>query len=85
MRNGDVIGIVELPEKLLANGVSGSAVINLPEDCYSLEQLEREAVVQALERSHWNQTATARYLRIYRHTLIYRLEKYGIEVQYKTK
>jgi two-component system NtrC family response regulator len=34
--------------------------------------------VQALERSGWNQTAAARFLRIPRHTLIYRMEKYGI-------
>lgn len=85
MRNGDVIGIDELPEKFLENGVSGSAVIKLPDEGYSLEQLEREVVVQALERNHWNQTAAARFLRIPRHTLIYRLEKYGIEVQCNTK
>lgn len=83
MRNGDVIGIDELPEKFLENGVTGSAVIKLPDEGYSLEQLEREVVVQALERNHWNQTAAARFLRIPRHTLIYRLEKYGIEVQSK--
>ncbi len=80
MRNSDVIGLGELPEKLLENGASGSAVIKLPDEGYSLEQLEREVVVQALERNHWNQTAAARFLRIPRHTLIYRLEKYGIEI-----
>ncbi len=50
----------------------------LPDDGYSLEQLEREVVVAALERNAWNQTAAARFLRIPRHTLIYRIEKYGI-------
>jgi two-component system NtrC family response regulator len=34
--------------------------------------------VQALERNGWNQTAAARFLRIPRHTLIYRMEKYEI-------
>jgi two-component system NtrC family response regulator len=34
----------------------------------------------ALERNAWNQTAAARFLRIPRHTLIYRIEKYGIEM-----
>lgn len=85
MRNSDVIGLNELPDKFLENGVSGSAVIKLPDEGYSLEQLEREVVVQALERNHWNQTAAARFLRIPRHTLIYRIEKYGIEVQCNTK
>ncbi|MDD2883216.1 MAG: sigma-54 dependent transcriptional regulator [Rhodoferax sp.] len=80
MRNSDVIGIDELPEKLLENGAKGSAVIKLPDEGYSLEQLEREIVVEALERNAWNQTAAARFLRIPRHTLIYRIEKYGIAV-----
>jgi len=85
MRNSDVISIDELPEKVIASDTSGGAVIMLPDEGYSLEQLEREVVVQALERNHWNQTAAARFLRIPRHTLIYRLEKYGIEIQCNTK
>jgi len=80
MRNSDVIGISELPEKFLDHSDTGNAVIKLPDEGYSLEQLEREVVIQALERNAWNQTAAARFLRIPRHTLIYRLEKYGIEV-----
>lgn len=85
MRNGDTIGPDDLPDKirnstpsLPAVGTAGIGVINLPDDGYSLEQLEREVVVQALERNSWNQTAAARFLRIPRHTLIYRMEKYSI-------
>jgi len=80
MRNSDVISIDDLPEKLLVNGHSVSAIIKLPDEGYSLEQLEREIVVEALERNVWNQAAAARFLRIPRHTLIYRLEKYGISL-----
>ncbi len=78
MRNSDVISLEDLPEKFRGNGSSGSAVVNLPDEGYSLEQLEREVVVAALERNFWNQTAAARFLRIPRHTLIYRIEKYCI-------
>jgi two-component system NtrC family response regulator len=78
MRDSDEIGFDELPEKLLANSSTASAVVRLPDDGYPLEQLEREVVVEALERNGWNQTAAARFLRIPRHTLIYRIEKYGI-------
>jgi len=84
MRSGDTIPCSDLPDKIrnisAAAGVSTAAgfVINLPDEGYSLEQLEREVVVQALERNGWNQTAAARFLRIPRHTLIYRMEKYGI-------
>jgi two-component system NtrC family response regulator len=84
MRSGDTITIDDLPDKL-RNGdpVYGAAphqgsVINLPDEGYSLEQLEREVVVEALGRTGWNQTAAAKFLRIPRHTLIYRMEKYGI-------
>ncbi len=80
MRNSDLICLEDLPEKLLGKGPSGNAVVNLPEEGYSLEQLEQEIVVAALERNAWNQTAAARFLRIPRHTLIYRIEKYCIEL-----
>ena len=46
---------------------------------------EREVVVEALERNGWNQTAAARFLRIPRHTLIYRMEKYAITAQERKK
>ncbi len=80
MRNGDTITAADLPEKVLHNQrlVSAGTVVNLPPEGYPLEQLEREVVVQALERNNWNQTAAARFLRIPRHTLIYRMEKYAI-------
>ncbi|KAB0665096.1 sigma-54-dependent Fis family transcriptional regulator [Oryzomonas japonica] len=81
MRNGDNIPQEELPDKIRSgNGAAPgtTAVFNLPPEGYSLEQLEHEVVVAALERNNWNQTAAARFLRIPRHTLIYRMEKYGI-------
>jgi len=83
MRDSDTITLDELPDKIVghkAKEESGGAVLNLPDSGYSLEQLEHEVVVAALERNGWNQTAAARFLRIPRHTLIYRMEKYGIVV-----
>jgi DNA-binding NtrC family response regulator len=78
MRGGDTITLEELPEKIIGGKNGKQRVVNLPDEGYSLEQLEKELVVEALERNGWNQTAAARFLRIPRHTLIYRLEKYGI-------
>lgn len=84
MRGGDTITLDDLPDKICTGGTAPGTspnlgnVINLPEEGYSLEKLEREVVVEALERNGWNQTASARFLRIPRHTLIYRMEKYGI-------
>ncbi|PKN16396.1 MAG: DNA-binding response regulator [Deltaproteobacteria bacterium HGW-Deltaproteobacteria-23] len=84
MRSSDTITSEDLPVKIRTNAAlnctsAGSGcIINLPEEGYPLEQLEREVVVQALERNQWNQAAAARFLRIPRHTLIYRMEKYDI-------
>ncbi|MDD2582556.1 MAG: sigma-54 dependent transcriptional regulator, partial [Desulfuromonadaceae bacterium] len=84
MRGGDTITLNDLPDKIRNGGVvSGVApslanIVNLPDEGYSLERLEREVVTCALERNLWNQTAAAKFLRIPRHTLLYRMEKYGI-------
>ena len=51
----------------------------LPEDGLSLVDLEKNVIIQALEKNRYNQSQTAKYLRIPRHILLYRIEKYGIE------
>lgn len=79
MRNGDSITLEELPDKFRLASAPAGAVVTLPDGGYPLEQLEREVVVAALERNSWNQTAAARFLRIPRHTLVYRIEKYSIK------
>ncbi|ABB32678.1 two component, sigma54 specific, transcriptional regulator, Fis family [Geobacter metallireducens RCH3] len=87
MRNADTIHPDDLPEKV-RRGRSPQRecrVINLPDEGYSLEQLEREIVVEALERNNWNQSSAARFLRIPRHTLIYRMEKYSITTPERKK
>ena len=79
MREGDLVGVDELPQKISASAATPEAgVLRLPPGGYSLEQLEMEAVLEALSRCDWNQTQAARFLRIPRHTLIYRMEKYNI-------
>ena len=79
MREGDRIGVEELPDKIGAATVKPEGgVLRLPPGGYPLEQLEREVVLEALTKCDWNQTAAARFLRIPRHTLIYRMEKYQI-------
>ena len=83
LRGGDRLDVADLPEKVRAGGagVTGpvEGVVHLPADGYSLESLEREVVVQALERNQWNQSRAASFLRIPRHVLLYRMEKYGIQ------
>ncbi len=86
LRSGDTLGVDDLPDKIAGRKPAGKGgVVNLPPDGYSLEELEREVVLEALERNDWNQTKAARFLRIPRHTLIYRMEKYAITQEEKNK
>jgi two-component system NtrC family response regulator len=57
--------------------------IELPAEGVSLVDLERAILVRALEMNDYNQSSTARFLRIPRHILLYRLEKYEIPVKGK--
>ncbi len=84
MRNSDRISLEDLTGRISGGAREKGRVVNLPPEGYSLEQLEREVVLQALDRCSWNQTAAARFLRIPRHTLIYRMEKYRINSQERT-
>ncbi|BCR05520.1 acetoacetate metabolism regulatory protein AtoC [Desulfuromonas versatilis] len=79
LRHGNRIEKEDLPPKITRRASAPeNRVLNLPEDGYSLEDLEKEAVREALSRNGWNQTRAAAFLRIPRHTLIYRMEKYRI-------
>lgn len=80
LRRGDVITAADLPEKLKKEKMSIEHVIlNLPDEGISLEDLEKNLIVKALEKHNGNQTRAAEYLGITRPTLIYRMEKYGIK------
>ncbi len=53
--------------------------VPLPATGIDLEQLERSLVVQALERSGWNQTRAAGLLGLNRDQIRYRIEKFKLE------
>ena len=55
-----------------------SISLKLPDEGIDLEGVEKEILLQALEKHQWNQTRTARYLNISRKTLIYRMEKFSL-------
>ncbi|RLB76278.1 MAG: sigma-54-dependent Fis family transcriptional regulator [Deltaproteobacteria bacterium] len=78
LRGSDVMELTDLPERIGRPITSANKVLNLPEEGYSLEALEQEAVEEALRRCHGNKSKAAVFLQIPRHTLLYRLEKYNI-------
>jgi two-component system response regulator AtoC len=55
------------------------AGVELPAGGIDLEQLERSLVVQALERTGWNQTKAATLLGLNRDQIRYRVEKFQLE------
>ena len=75
----DVIRAEDLPSQIRqAKSRVTSISLKLPDDGIDLEEVEKEIIVQALEKHQWNQTRAARYLNISRKTLIYRMEKFGL-------
>jgi two-component system, NtrC family, response regulator AtoC len=61
-------------------GSSGTFSFRLPPGGIPLERLEREAIVQALERSEGNVSSAARLLSVSRQTLMYRMKKHGVRL-----
>jgi len=64
----------------LATGGRSGDDFALPAKGVDLEQLERSLVVQALERTGWNQTRAAGLLGLNRDQIRYRIEKFGLSV-----
>jgi two-component system NtrC family response regulator len=61
-----------------SGGAPEASLVQLPEQGISFEEVERDILLAALQRHDWNQTRAARYLKMTRNTLIYRMNKYGI-------
>ncbi|MEN8134722.1 MAG: sigma-54 dependent transcriptional regulator [Thermodesulfobacteriota bacterium] len=83
LRRGEEIG----PEALGLTGDRGVAGgedqagvlgLNIPDEGISLEEVEKTLIRKALEKSGGNRSEAARLLKIPRHVLIYRLEKFDI-------
>ncbi|MCC7341878.1 MAG: sigma-54-dependent Fis family transcriptional regulator [Bryobacterales bacterium] len=79
LARGDEVTLNDLPEFLRRDRPAVDALqLELPPSGVSLEGIEKELLVKALERFDGNQTHAARYLDISRKALIYRMEKYKI-------
>jgi DNA-binding NtrC family response regulator len=76
---GNTISASDLPSEVRTGRSRVAAIgLKLPEEGISLEEVEKEILIQSLEKHSWNQTRAARYLNISRKTLIYRMEKFGL-------
>lgn len=76
---GDIIRPEHLPSDIRQRRSRIANIsLKLPEEGLSLEEVEKEILLQALEKHDWHQTKAAQYLSISRKTLIYRMEKFGL-------
>ncbi len=75
-----VVGLDDLPERLQGSDRRfGNVRVELPDEGISLDAVERDLIVAALEKHVGNQTRAAAYLDITRSALLYRMDKHGIE------
>jgi DNA-binding NtrC family response regulator len=79
----EVVELADLPANIRQHNIevasTGGSPFVLPAAGFSLDELEKSAILQALERTGGNQTKAAELLHIPRHVLLYRLEKYGLK------
>jgi two-component system NtrC family response regulator len=83
LSTGDEITDADLPEEIrrLPPARNDAFVLHLPEEGISLEGVERELLIRALDKFNGNQTQSAKFLDISRRTLIYRMEKHGLNTK----
>ena len=75
-----VLGLDDLPERLRTREHRVATLrMELPDEGVSLEDVERELLLAALEKHNWNQTRAAAFLNITRSTLLYRMQKFHLE------
>jgi DNA-binding NtrC family response regulator len=78
LAEGDTLTVDDFPLGIGGTVRLGDRV-ELPAGGIDLEQLERSLVVQALERTGWNQTKAAALLGVNRDQIRYRIEKFHLE------
>ncbi len=75
-----VLALDDLPDRLSTREHRVANLrMEIPDDGISLEDVERELIVAALDKHNWNQTRAAAFLDITRSTLLYRMQKFGLE------
>ncbi|MBZ5582496.1 MAG: sigma-54 dependent transcriptional regulator [Acidobacteriia bacterium] len=79
LARGSEITLDDLPDFLRRERPPVEALrLDLPATGISLEAVEKELILRALEKFGGNQTRAAQYLDLSRKTLIYRMEKFGL-------
>jgi len=73
------VGDLDASEAGGGTATGGLPLAPFPPEGFALQDLEKETVRRALALCGGNKTRASAYLRIPRHVLLYRLEKYGLD------
>jgi two-component system response regulator AtoC len=76
LATGDLLEPVDFP--IAATRGAASPVIGLPANGLDIEETEKSLVLQALERTGWNQTHAAKLLGLNRDQIHYRIDKFKL-------
>jgi transcriptional regulator with PAS, ATPase and Fis domain len=87
LENSETIGSEHLPLELSGSGGSSSTFVErrkdarliLPENGLSLDEVEKDLIIQALERAGNNQTKAAKLLNISYDSLRYQVKKFNLK------
>lgn len=80
LSDGETLGLADLPENIKNKSFHNTELwFSLPAEPINLEDVERQIILEALERHGGNQSQSSKYLGITRSALIYRMQKYGLE------
>jgi two-component system, NtrC family, response regulator AtoC len=85
LESGDELELSHLPlsspdraRAAVRLAADGQVMVELPPEGIAFTAIERHVLLQALALCQWNVTRTARFLRLSRDTLRYRLERLGL-------
>ncbi|QQR79558.1 MAG: sigma-54-dependent Fis family transcriptional regulator [Deltaproteobacteria bacterium] len=78
LENQTLIEPAHLPEEIVMSEYESTAPFSIPSGGVTIEEMERCYIREALRKSRGNQCQAARLLGMTRHTLRYRMEKFGM-------
>jgi two-component system NtrC family response regulator len=78
-KDRDRLKVEDLPDHIRgAATATPEFLFHIPDEGINLEEVEKGLLLYSLRKHDWNQTRAAKFLRITRQALIYRMEKYGL-------
>ncbi len=78
-KKDNAISPEDIPDYIRTKQCSSPMSLEIPDDGIKLEEVEKELIINALNKARQNQTRAAELLGISRQTLIYRMQKYDIK------